>query len=276
MNELQTLLERNKQIAAQEAAEGKLQPSLPDALPHVKAILIGCADMRVDPAHVLGIRPGEAVVMRNIGGRVTPGLLAQLGMLARIGQVAGKVPGGGGEFHLIVLHHTDCGITRLTDESAMLAHYFQVQQPDLDPKAVTDPRVSVAKDVATLRKVPGLPHEWLLSGLVYDVASGLIETVVPPRPISDPAGAQPQPLIGTLDLSVTDPATFPSAFDDALNSGDLERLLRLYEPHASFRAADGSVKRGEEALRQEMQGLILAKARLHNKLRHVLETERQS
>ena len=79
MNELQTLLDRKKQIAAQEAAEGKLQLLLPDALPHVKAIIIGCADMRVDPAHVLGIEPGEAVVMRNIGGRVTPGLLARVG-----------------------------------------------------------------------------------------------------------------------------------------------------------------------------------------------------
>ena len=72
-------------------------------------------------------------------------------MLGRIGQVAGKVPGGGGEFHIVVLHHTDSGITRLADESAMLAQYFQVQQPDLDPEAVTDPRVSVAKDIATLR-----------------------------------------------------------------------------------------------------------------------------
>jgi hypothetical protein len=35
----------------------------------------------VDPAHVLGIKPGEAVVMRNIGGRITPGLLEQLGLL---------------------------------------------------------------------------------------------------------------------------------------------------------------------------------------------------
>jgi len=46
--------------------------------------------MRVDPAHVLGIKPGEAVVMRNIGGRITPGLLEQLGLLGRIGEVAGS------------------------------------------------------------------------------------------------------------------------------------------------------------------------------------------
>jgi carbonic anhydrase len=46
-------------------------PSPPRALPNVKAIIVGCAVMRVDPAHVLGIKPGEAVVVRNIGGRVT-------------------------------------------------------------------------------------------------------------------------------------------------------------------------------------------------------------
>ncbi len=184
MNEFNSLMERNKQIAARDSAAGNLQPSLSDALPLVKAIIIGCADMRVDPVHVLGLEPGEAVVMRNIGGRVTPGLLAQLGMLGRIGQVAGKIPGSGGEFNIVVLQHTDCGITRLADESAMLTQYFQVQEPDLKSKAVLDPRAAVAGDVATLRAVPGLPHDWLLSGLVYDIATSQIEIVVPPQPIA--------------------------------------------------------------------------------------------
>lgn len=184
MNELDTLLERNKQVAAQNSAAGKLQPSLPDALPLVKAIIIGCADMRVDPAHILGLEPGEAVVMRNIGGRVTPGLLAQLGMLGRIGQIAGKVPGDSGEFNIVILQHTDCGITRLADESAMLAQYFQVEESELKSKPVRDPRAAVATDVAALRAVPGLPGAWLLSGLVYDISTGLVETVVPPKPIA--------------------------------------------------------------------------------------------
>src|ERR1700678_4541885 len=104
MNSLDLMLKRNKETAT-------TVPSLPQSLQTLKAVIIGCADMRVDPAHVLGTKPGEAVVMRNIGGRVTPGVLEQLGMLGRIGQVAGEIPGGGGEFHLIVLQHTDCGIT---------------------------------------------------------------------------------------------------------------------------------------------------------------------
>jgi carbonic anhydrase len=183
MKTLDSMLQRNKDFAARQSAAGTLMPSLPRALPNVKAVIVGCADMRVDPADVLGIKPGEAVVMRNIGGRITPGLLEQLGLLGRIGEVAGEIPGGGGEFHIIVLQHTDCGITRLVGDPAMLTHYFQIQEGELKTKAVTDPRAAVIVDVASLRAIPALPGEWLISGLVYDVATGLVEIVVPPAPI---------------------------------------------------------------------------------------------
>ena len=183
MTTLEIFLERNKTFAAEQFAAASLMPSLPRALPKVKAIVIGCADMRVDPADVLGLEPGEAVVMRDIGGRVTPGILEQIGLLGRIGQVAGETPGGGREFHLIVMHHTDCGITRLAGDPTMLAHYFQVPEADLPGKEVLDPRAAVAADVATLRAVPALPAEWLLSGLVYDVATGLAEVVEESAPI---------------------------------------------------------------------------------------------
>jgi carbonic anhydrase len=180
MNSLDSMLRRNKDFAAQQSAGGTLMPSLPRALPNVKAIIIGCADMRVDPAHVLGIKPGEAVVIRNIGGRITPGLLEQLCLLGRIGEVAGAIAGGGGEFHIVVLQHTDCGITRLAGDTAMLTRYFQIPEAELKTKAVTDPHAAVAVDVALLRAIPALPGEWLVSGLVYDVATGLVEIVVPP------------------------------------------------------------------------------------------------
>ena len=100
MNNLDQLLQRNKEFAAQQSAAGTLMPWLPRALPKVKAIIIGCADMRVDPAHVFGTKPGEAVVLRNIGGRITPGLLEQLALLGRIGEVAGEIPEAAGSFTL--------------------------------------------------------------------------------------------------------------------------------------------------------------------------------
>jgi len=176
MNNLDLMLKRNKESAAP-------LPSIPESLQTLKAVIIGCADMRVDPAHVLGIKPGEAVVLRNIGGRVTPGLLEEFGLLGRIGQVAKTIPGGGGEFHLIVLHHSDCGSSRLVGDPAMLAHYFQIPERDVESKSVRDPRKSVAVDVAALRAIPALPDEWLISGLVYDVATGLVEVVIPAAPI---------------------------------------------------------------------------------------------
>jgi carbonic anhydrase len=187
MNYLDSILDRNKHFAAQQSASGTLMPSLPQSLPNVRAIVIGCADMRVPPSHVLGINPGEAVVVRNIGGRVTPGLLEQLGLLGRIGEIAEQIPGGGGEFHLIVLHHTDCGMRRLAGDPPLLAHYFQIKEGELKSKAVSDPKAAVAVDVAALRAIPALPGEWLISGLVYDVATGLVEVVVPPAPIRSSA-----------------------------------------------------------------------------------------
>ena len=188
MNNLDQMLDRNKDFAARQSAAGTLMPWLPRALPNVKAIIIGCADMRVDPAEILGIELGEAVLMRNIGGRITPGLLEQLGLLGRIGEVAAEIPGGGGEFHLIVLHHTDCGITRLAGDPAMLAHYFEIQEGELKAKAVTDPHAAVVADVAFLRTIPTLPGAWLVSGLVYDVATGLVNVVIPPAPLRPHAG----------------------------------------------------------------------------------------
>ena len=65
----------------------------------------------------------------------------------------------------------------------MLAHYFQIPEKEVESKSVRDPRKSVAIDVAALKAIPALPDEWLISGLVYDVATGLVEVVVPAAPI---------------------------------------------------------------------------------------------
>ena len=183
MSTIDSLLARNKEFAAQVSSAGTPMPSLPEGLPDVKALIITCADMRVDPAHILGVELGEAVVLRNIGGRITPGLIEQIGMLGRIGQVAGAAPGGGGEFHIVILQHTDCGITRLAGDPAMLSHFFQIPESEVAAKKVLDPRRAVAMDVATLRAITALPASWMISGINYDVKTGLAEVVVPPAPL---------------------------------------------------------------------------------------------
>ena len=65
----------------------------------------------------------------------------------------------------------------------MLAHYFQISESEVAAKSVPDPRKSVAVDVAALRAISALPGDWLISGLVYDVATGRVEVVVPAAPI---------------------------------------------------------------------------------------------
>jgi len=64
-----------------------------------------------------------------------------------------------------------------------LSSYFGIGQEGLLAKAVTDPHAAVAVDVATLKAIPALPDNWLVSGLVYDVTTGLVEIVVPPAPL---------------------------------------------------------------------------------------------
>jgi carbonic anhydrase len=171
MTTLDTLTKRNSDFAAHRFVAGLTM------MPTLRTLVIGCVDPRVDPAHLLGLDPGEAIVIRNIGGRITPATLQTMAMLQTIAQVQGANPGDG--FHLIVLHHTDCGITCLEEKPDMLAGYFGIGKGELEAKAVTDPRTSVAVDVAALRAIPALPRGWLVSGLVYDIATGLVEAVMP-------------------------------------------------------------------------------------------------
>jgi carbonic anhydrase len=95
------LVQRNAAFAAGGAFNGLPFPTDPALR------VIGCVDSRVDPRDVLGLRLGEAVVMRNIGGRVTPEALRSWRLLGRLG--SGQPPTGG---QLAILHHTDCGIRR--------------------------------------------------------------------------------------------------------------------------------------------------------------------
>src|SRR5262245_751811 len=159
------LVQRNATFAAGGAFEGLLFPANPALR------VIGCVDSRVDPSDVLGLKLGEAVVMRNIGGRVTPDALRSWALLGRLG--GGHSPSGG---HLAILHHTDCGIRRLASYPEQLAAFFEIPVADLAGKAVDDPYASVRIDVDIARhRLASLR----ISGLVYDVDTGLVAVVVP-------------------------------------------------------------------------------------------------
>jgi carbonic anhydrase len=160
------LVQRNSRFAAAGTFAGLPFPT------NQTLRVVGCVDSRVNPSHVLGLELGEAVVMRNIGGRITPATLRSWTLLGRLGQ--GQPPAG----TMAILHHTDCGIRRLADYPEQLAEYFEIPVADLEGKSVGDPYAAVRIDVDIARRT--LPPTILVSGLVYDVSTGLIEVVVPP------------------------------------------------------------------------------------------------
>jgi carbonic anhydrase len=172
-----TLVERNAQYAA------RVRPAPTSMMPSQKVIVIGCADPRVDPAHVLGLAPGEALVIRNVGGRVSPSTLQTMATLRAIAQAEGGSPGPG--WNLVLLQHTDCGITHLADQPELLAGLFAIEPDQVPAKTVEDPRAALAGDIADLRANPFLPGEFIVSGLLYDVATGLVDQVVAPALLRD-------------------------------------------------------------------------------------------
>ena len=170
MGSIDTLLERNRRFAEDGFPTGLTM------MPRLRTTVIGCLDPRVDPAHLLGLEPGDAPVIRNVGGRVTPAVLEILDLLA-LG-FAAQI-GGQDKMDLVVLQHVQCGITRMQGAPAALAAYFGVEESELAAKAVDDPRAAVAVDVAVLAAHPGISPAYTVSGLVYDVHTGRVEVVAP-------------------------------------------------------------------------------------------------
>jgi carbonic anhydrase len=148
-------------------------------MPSRKTMIIGCVDPRVDPMDVLKLAPGETAVIRNVGGRVNPSLLETMALLGAVSRAAGQPVGDG--WNLVLLQHTDCGINGCYHHAPkLLSKYMGVAKDKLDDLAITDPYKAVAIDVEALRANPNLPGGFTVTGLVYDVKTGRIETVVPP------------------------------------------------------------------------------------------------
>ncbi len=177
MADLTTLLDRNRSFAEQfEAGDLKI-------LPRMSTILLTCVDARVDPAHLFGLGLGDAVVIRNAGGRINPAVMRDLGILSVL---AANMPGPGAmQPELVVIHHTDCGMSRLANPAIQeqVATRLGLSTEEVAAMAITDPATSVQDDLERLRNTPGAPDQLIVSGLVYDVSSGTINQVVPPAPL---------------------------------------------------------------------------------------------
>jgi carbonic anhydrase len=77
---IEAVLTRNRDFAAAGGHEGAV------VLPNLRLFVITCLDPRVDPAHVLGLELSDAIVVRNVGGRVTPEVINDVAFIAQIAE----------------------------------------------------------------------------------------------------------------------------------------------------------------------------------------------
>jgi carbonic anhydrase len=169
---IEPALERNRAFAAAGDHEGAV------IFPNLRLFVITCLDPRVDPAHFLGLELSDAIVVRNGGGRVTPEVINDV---AFIGQIAENVLPDGPLFEVAVIHHTQCGTGALADDTFRhrYAERIGADESALREHAVVDPAATVTVDVERLRSAPAISPRVRASGHVYDVVTGLVETVIP-------------------------------------------------------------------------------------------------
>ncbi len=162
------LLERNRQ-SLDGFSPIPLQLNLP-------AIVLTCMDPRVHPADALGIGRGDAVVIRNAGGRVTPEFVRDIAILGVVARTESLESGDNfdNEFELVIMQHTDCGITRLANPNfaGLAASYLEVEPEQLENEHLTDPFQAVVTDIKKLRSNPMIPDTLSISGVVFDVETG--------------------------------------------------------------------------------------------------------
>jgi carbonic anhydrase len=177
MTRMTSLLERNEQFA---------DTYIPALLgpPAAQMLIITCLDHRVDPAITLGLRLGDAPVIRNAGGRVTQAVIDDLAYLAYLAEeLFGGQDADDRLFEVAVVHHTQCGTSLLADLSFrhQAAEATGISEAALEASAVADPHTTVKADVERLLTSPLLSPKVSVSGHVYDIATGRLTTTVDAR-----------------------------------------------------------------------------------------------
>lgn len=177
MTRMTPLLERNEEFA-----RGYTPLAL--GMPTAQLMIVTCLDHRVDPAIVLGLRLGDAPVIRNAGGRVTPAVVDDIAYLAFLAeQLFGGQLAADALFEVAVIHHTQCGTGFLADPGFrhQAAEATGLPEAALEASAVADPHATVRADVERLLAAPSISPKISVSGHVYDVGTGRVTTELDAR-----------------------------------------------------------------------------------------------
>lgn len=151
---------------------GSFAAPSPSGKPALHVALVACMDARLDPRGILGLRDGDAHMIRNAGGVVTPDVIRSLTISQRLLDTT----------QIILIHHTRCGMLAITDDEfreRLLAETGMV--PDWDPGAFCSLEQSVVESAARIVASPFIPHKDAIRGFVFDVETGALGEVSLPR-----------------------------------------------------------------------------------------------
>lgn len=147
------------------------------ALPSRKLLVIACMDARINIETVLGLKYGDAHILRNAGGTVTHDVLrSAIVSTHRLGTR-----------EIMVINHTGCGMTNCTDQGlrdTLTDRYGPAVHPPHDFHAFTELNSHVRDQVAKLRDHQWIPRETVIRGFTYDVQTGRLHEVDCSRPVT--------------------------------------------------------------------------------------------
>lgn len=136
--------------------------------PKLCMAIVECMDTRLDTFGALGLDIGDAHIIRNAGGLVTIDVLRSLAISQH----------DLGTREVVVLHHTDCGMTGF-DDVAFRARLEREsgERPTWDVPGFTDVERQLAESITRIRTCEWLPHRDDVRGFVYDVSTARITEV---------------------------------------------------------------------------------------------------
>ncbi|KAG9051064.1 hypothetical protein FS837_012571 [Tulasnella sp. UAMH 9824] len=167
------LAKANESYASSFGSKGSL--ALPPAR---KVVIITCMDARIDPAASLGLKEGDAHVIRNAGGRAQEALRSVIISQQLLGTR-----------EVVLFHHTDCGMLTFKDDvlreklkGSVKADVREAVGPAVDQISFLpfpDLEQSIKEDVAYLKASPLVLEETKskITGWIYDVYSGKVTQV---------------------------------------------------------------------------------------------------
>ena len=138
--------------------------------PERKLAVLTCMDTRLS-IRTLGLKTGDAHIIRNAGGIVTEDALRSL--------IISHYQLGSEEF--ILIHHTDCGMQTFTDDELRARLQRISGTAVLSPHhfyAFSDVERSVREQMQKLQSHPWIPKEIKVRGFVYDVKTGRLKEIL--------------------------------------------------------------------------------------------------